>query len=392
MADQENCVRVTRLAKKRAAEGMAGSESHKHHQPPTKKRVVLGELTNLSNVPATRDLGSEPKKPKSRAAKKVKKAVTTSTTTTKDIDSKSEDLQICGANASEIYEYQDVDSKSEDPQLCGAYVSEIYEYLHNMEKEAKRRPLSDYIEKVQKDVSPNMRAILVDWLVEVAEEYKLLSDTLHLSISHIDRFLSMNALDRRKLQLLGVSSMLIASKYEEINPPNVDEFCYITDNTYTKKEVVKMEADILKHLKFEVGSPTIKTFLRKFTAVAQEDYKIPNLELEFLGYYLAELSLLDYGCVKFLPSLVAASVVFLSRFTIQPKLHPWSSALQHFSSYKPADLKECVLIIHDLQLSKRGGSLVAARDKYKQHKFKCVSTLSSPQEIPNSFFQDVKDS
>ncbi|CAL5364892.1 unnamed protein product [Camellia sinensis] len=156
---------VTRLAKKRAAEGMAGSKSHKHHQPPTKKRVILGELTNLSNEPATRDLGSEPKKPKSRAAKKVKKAVTTSTTTTKDID-----------------------SKSEDPQICGADVSEIYEYLHNMEKEAKRRPLPDYIEKVQKDVSPNMRAILVDWLVEVAEEYKLLSDTLHLSISHMDRF------------------------------------------------------------------------------------------------------------------------------------------------------------------------------------------------------------
>ncbi|CAL5366908.1 unnamed protein product [Camellia sinensis] len=95
----------------------------------------------------------------------VKKAVTTSTTTTKDID-----------------------SKSKDPQICGADVSEIYEYLHNMEKEAKRRPLPDYIEKVQKDVSPNMRAILVDWLVEVAEEYKLLSDTLHLSISHMDRF------------------------------------------------------------------------------------------------------------------------------------------------------------------------------------------------------------
>lgn len=77
--------------------------------------------------------------------------------------------------------------------------------------EAKRRPLPDYSEKVQKDVTPTMRGVLVDWLVEVAEEYNLLSDTLHLSISYIDRFLSVNALDRKKLQLLGVSSMLIAS-------------------------------------------------------------------------------------------------------------------------------------------------------------------------------------
>lgn len=75
----------------------------------------------------------------------------------------------------------------------------------------KRRPLPDYVEKVQKDVSANMRGVLVDWLVEVAEEYKLVSDTLYLTISYIDRFLSFNVLNRQKLQLLGVSSMLIAS-------------------------------------------------------------------------------------------------------------------------------------------------------------------------------------
>nr|AAM95610.1 cyclin A-like protein [Nicotiana tabacum] len=95
-----------------------------------------------------------------------------------------------------------------------------------------------------------MRGVLVDWLVEVAEEYKLLSDTLYLAVSYIDRFLSTKVIPRQKLQLLGVSSMLIASKYEEINPPHVEDFCYITDNTYTKEDVVKMEADVLQSLKF----------------------------------------------------------------------------------------------------------------------------------------------
>ena len=71
--------------------------------------------------------------------------------------------------------------------------------------------MSYYIEKVQKDVTVNMRGVLVDWLVEVAEEYKLLSDTLYLTISYIDRFLSVNLTNRQRLQLLGVSSMLIAS-------------------------------------------------------------------------------------------------------------------------------------------------------------------------------------
>lgn len=82
---------------------------------------------------------------------------------------------------------------------------------HYLQMEPHRRPLPDYLEKVQKDVTANMRGILVDWLIEVAEEYKLLSDTLYLSISYIDRFLSLNALNRQKLQLLGVSAMLIAS-------------------------------------------------------------------------------------------------------------------------------------------------------------------------------------
>lgn len=77
--------------------------------------------------------------------------------------------------------------------------------------EEKRRALADYIEKVQKDITVNMRSVLVDWLVEVAEEYKLHPDTLYLTISYIDRFLSVNALNRQRLQLLGVSSMLIAS-------------------------------------------------------------------------------------------------------------------------------------------------------------------------------------
>ncbi|GKB32299.1 G2/mitotic-specific cyclin C13-1-like protein [Tanacetum coccineum] len=251
--------------------------------------------------------------------------------------------------------------------------------------------MADYIEKVQKDVTVNMRAILVDWLVEVAEEYKLLPYSLYLTISYIDRYLSVNVLNRQKLQLLGVSSMLIAAKYEEITPPQTEDFCYITDNTYTKQEVVKMEADVLKALHFEMGNPTVKSFLRRFTKVAQDDYETLNLQLEFLGHYLAELSLLEYGCLKFLPSMIAASVTFLSRFTLKPRSHPWNSALEQLCGYKSSDLRERVQVLHDLQLSRRVTALAAIREKHKQQKFKCVSELSSPSEIPDSFFEDVKE-
>lgn len=91
--------------------------------------------------------------------------------------------------------------------------------------------------KRQPDIDHKMRAILVDWLVEVAEEYKLLPQTLYLTINYIDRFLSVMSVLRGKLQLVGTACMLIASKFEEIYPPEVSEFVYITDDTYPAKQV-----------------------------------------------------------------------------------------------------------------------------------------------------------
>ncbi|XP_077230995.1 cyclin-A3-1-like [Tasmannia lanceolata] len=353
MAEKENCVRLTRAAKKRA---VAVDQSLQELKPQSKKkRVVLGELCSISNV-VNLTPSFEPIKQKSKPKKGRKPKI---------------------------------DGDSYNPQMCVSYASEIYEYLHSMEMEQKRRPLPNFIETVQVDVTANMRGILVDWLVEVAEEYKLVSDTLYLTISYLDRFLSSHAINRQKLQLLGVSCMLIASKYEEISPPHAEDFCYITDNTYTKEEVVKMETDVLKHLNFEMGNPNVKTFLRRSTKFAQEDSKAPNLQLEFLGNYLAELSLIDYGCVRFLPSMVAASVIFVSRFTLDPKMHPWSLSLQQHSGYRPSELKDCVHAIHDLQLNRKGSSLVAIREKYKQHKFKCVSSLTCPSEIPSHYFEDI---
>ncbi|CAJ2640931.1 cyclin-a3-1-like protein [Trifolium pratense] len=273
-------------------------------------------------------------------------------------------------------------------QIDEPYVSDIVDYLCTMEMQKKRRPMVGYMENVQTDITSNMRGTLVDWLVEVADEYKLLPETLHLSVSYIDRFLSLNSVNRSKLQLLGVSSMLIASKYEEITPPEAVDFCKITDNTYDLAEVLKMEADILKSLNFEMGSPNVSTFLKRFVGIASENPKTSNLQFEYLCNYLADLSLLDYECIKFLPSVVAASVIFLARFINQPGVHPWTSLLCECSGYESADLEECVTMLHDLYLSRREASLKAVREKYKQQKFEYVANLPSPPEVPSNYFEE----
>ena len=97
-----------------------------------------------------------------------------------------------------------------------------------------------------------MRAILVDWLVDVHAKFKLLTETLFFTVNIIDRYLSLKQITRARLQLVGVASLLITTKYEEIYPPNLKDFVYITDNAYTKEEILEMESDILCVLDFNL--------------------------------------------------------------------------------------------------------------------------------------------
>ncbi|KAK8595736.1 hypothetical protein V6N12_064247 [Hibiscus sabdariffa] len=277
----------------------------------------------------------------------------------------------------------DIDSNRKDPLVCCLYAPDIYD--NKRVTELNQRPSTNYMEQLQRDITPSMRGILIDWLVEVSEEYKLVPDTLYLTVSLIDRFLSHNFIEKQRLQLLGVTCMLIASKYEEICAPRVEEFCFITDNTYTRGEVLKMESKVLNFLYFHLSVPTTKTFLRRFIQAAQATYKVPCIELEFLANYLAELSLVEYSFLKFLPSLVAASAVFLARWTLNQSVHPWNPTLEHYTSYKASQLKATVLALEDLQLNTNGCTLSAVRDKYRQQKFKCVATMSSPERVASVF-------
>ncbi|CAK8568692.1 unnamed protein product [Lathyrus sativus] len=276
----------------------------------------------------------------------------------------------------------DIDKELKDSQVWSDYAPDIY--CKARVTELEKRSSTNYMERLQLDISPSMRGILIDWLVEVSEEYKLVPDTLYLTVNLIDRFLSTCLIQKHKLQLLGVTCMFIASKYEEICAPRVEEFCFITDNTYTKAEVVKMEKEVLNLLRFQLSVPTTKTFLRRFIQAAQSSYKDPRVELEFLANYLAELTLVEYSFLQFLPSLVAASAVFLARWTLNHSEHPWTPTLEHYTNCKASELKTVVLAMKDLQLNTKGCSLNAIREKYKQEKFNCVANLS-PKPVQSLF-------
>uniref|UniRef100_A0A2N9FDV3 B-like cyclin n=1 Tax=Fagus sylvatica TaxID=28930 RepID=A0A2N9FDV3_FAGSY len=283
-------------------------------------------------------------------------------------------------------EVVDVDNNFMDPKFCPTVACDIYKHLRV--SEANRRPSTDYIERIQKDINVSMRAILIDWLVEVAEEYRLLPDTLFLTINYIDRYLSGNSVNRQRLQLLGVACMMIAAKYEEICAPSVDEFCYITDNTYFKEEVLQMESAVLNYLKFEMTAPTAKCFLRRFVCVAQATSEVPSMQLECLANYLGELSLVDYSMLHYAPSLVAASATFLAKFILLPSKKPWNSTLRHYTLYQASDLSDCVMSLHSLCRNGSNSNLPAIREKYSQHKYKFVAKKFCLPSIPPEFFQE----
>ncbi|XP_071691695.1 G2/mitotic-specific cyclin C13-1-like [Rutidosis leptorrhynchoides] len=369
-----NCANIINRASKKRSFPMASVHDSNHHLnnhkqiQSTKKRVVLGDITNSNS-----NSGHFSSNHTSDVIKQRQKQSDKRHTVEECV--KSEVSVTFGSIGNDKFLYAPL----------------IYQHLHSIEIEEKRRPLPNYMEMVQKDVTIGMREILVDWLVEVAEEYKLVSDTLFLTVVYIDRYLSLRYLKRNRLQLLGVSCMLVASKIEEISHPHVEDFCYITDNTYTKEEVVQMERHLLKFFDSESTHPTPKTFLRIFIRAAQEDNMTSCSLFEFLSWFLVELSLLDYDCLRFLPSMVAASAVFIAKFTLQPERHPWGLKMQRHSGYLPRELKDCVLVIHDLQLSRRASSSRAIREKYSHHKLKCVAALRSPSDIPVSYFEDVDD-
>jgi hypothetical protein len=117
----------------------------------------------------------------------------------------------------------------------------------------------------QPEVNDKMRAILIDWLIDVHLKFKLLPETMFITVSIIDRFLEKVNVSKSKLQLVGVTALMIASKYEEIYPPEVKDYVYITDRAYNKAEILNMEFNILSTLSFDVTFPTTYRFVEKYS-------------------------------------------------------------------------------------------------------------------------------
>ena len=262
---------------------------------------------------------------------------------------------------------------------CLEYKDEILTYMRQMELE--NRPKTNYMKK-QQDITNSMRSILVDWLVEVSEEYKLNTETLYLAVNYTDRFLSQMSVLRGKLQLVGTASMYIASKYEEILPPDVGEYVYITDDTYTKKQVLRMEHLVLKVLDFRMTTPTANWFLNHYLRFLRASRLNTSHVAENLARYLAELTLIDAEIfMGFLPSQIAASAIYLALY-INGKMWTKQISEQLGYSFEVIELRKCIgTMLKSMQQAAQHPQQ-AIQEKYKQKKFDEVAMIPAPKSLP----------
>jgi cyclin B len=163
----------------------------------------------------------------------------------------------------------------------------------------------------RKSINAKMRSILVDWLVEVHYKFRLDGAVLWLAVNVMDRYLELDEVVRQDLQCVGVTSLLIASKYEEIFPPQVRDCVFITDNAFTPKQILEREVAILQKLDYQLCVPTGFHFMKRFA------FSLGFGALETsLASYFAERSLQEHDILAHAPDELAAAACYLARRTV----------------------------------------------------------------------------
>ena len=205
---------------------------------------------------------------------------------------------------------KDLDAEDyDDPLMVAEYVGEIFDYLKNLEETTMPNP--DYMDH-QDHLEWHLRGVLVDWLIEVHTRFHLLPETIFLAINIIDRFLSARVVGLEKLQLVGITAMFIASKYEEVLSPHVSNFKHVADDGFEEEEILKAERFVLQALNYDLSYPNPMNFLRRISKADNYD-----IQTRTLGKYLLEISLLDHRLMEYRPSHIAAASMYLARLILE---------------------------------------------------------------------------
>ncbi|XP_066050764.1 G1/S-specific cyclin-E1 isoform X1 [Chamaea fasciata] len=223
------------------------------------------------------------------------------------------------------------------PALGWANRDDVWKNMINKEETYMRDKF--YMQR-HPQLQPKMRAVLLDWLMEVCEAYKLHRETFYLAQDFFDRFMATQQdVVKTLLQLIGVTSLFIAAKLEEVYPPKLHQFAYVTDGACTEDEIISMELIIMKALNWNLNPLTVVSWLNIYLQVAYlndlYEVMLPQYPQQIFVQIteLLDLCVLDIGCLGYTYGILAASALY----------HFSSSELmQKVSGYEFCEIEDCV--------------------------------------------------
>ncbi|XP_037496590.1 putative cyclin-B3-1 isoform X2 [Jatropha curcas] len=253
------------------------------------------------------------------------------------------------------------------------YVDEIYQFY--WVSETQDFSLANY-KSIQTEITPQMRGVLVNWLIEVHLKFELMQETLYLLVKVLDQYLSQVQIKKNDMQLVGLTALLLASKYEDYWHPMIKDLLSISAESYTRKQMLVMEKHILKKLKFRLNTPTPYVFMLRFLKAAQSD-----VELKHLAFYLIELCLVEYEALKFKPSMLCAAAIYVARSTLQ-KAPAWTSLLAKHARYEVSQIRDCAEMILRFHKAASISHLKVTYGKYMKPEFSSVAALQPLDKLP----------
>ncbi|XP_061171406.1 G2/mitotic-specific cyclin-B3-like [Saccostrea echinata] len=263
----------------------------------------------------------------------------------------------------------DVDTENlQDTAQCALYAPFIFRYY----KERELKFMVPMYMDTQPTLTTNMRAILVDWLVEVQENFELNHETLYLAVKLVDTYLSVRQVPKENLQLVGAVSLFVACKFDERCPPLIEDFLYICDDAYRRTEFLEMERSILKTVGFDIGMPLSYRFLRRYAKCARA-----SMETLTMARFILEMSLMEYENIKYRESKMACACLLLA---MKMKCAgEWSSTLEYYTGYTAEDLT-CLVKDLNAMIASPPKMLTTIKSKYSHRVFYEVAKVPALSE------------
>ncbi|CAH8381312.1 unnamed protein product [Eruca vesicaria subsp. sativa] len=265
-----------------------------------------------------------------------------------------------------------IDDESNQLEVA-QYVGDIYQFYWTAEA---LNPALGYYLSTPTKANPTTRGILINWLIEVHSKFDLMHETLYLTMNLLDRYLSQVPVEKNEMQLIGLTALLLASKYEDYWHPRIKDLISISAETYTREQILGMERIMLKQLKFRLNEPTPYVFMLRFLKAAQS-----NKKLQQLSFYLIELCLVEYEALKFKPSLLCASAIYVAHCTLH--MTPvWTALLNSHTHYNVSQMKDCSDLILGFHKAAKTGKLRVTYDKYMKPERSNVAVLKPLDKLP----------